>query len=302
VQQLCTTLAHGVPVTSSFLGLGAFSSLALDQQIGNPNLKSESATTWTAGAILKSPWRSPWLDGFRASVDWYSIKINRAITGLTSSTVYEQCFNAFGSNPGYDPNNSFCKLIHRDGIFGFPAGVDGIFTNIGAIRTSGIDAQVDWNAQLADLFGGAPGSVYLNFVLNYLNHYEIQGAAGSPFSDYAGSNGNGSTGSQFRWKTFTTLGYVVGPANVSLGWRHLPSLRNATPGALPNASHDEFSLAGQWNVWSKVTLRAGVDNLTDTGPVTVGRIPGVNNATGITDPGFYDTIGRRFYVGLKARF
>jgi outer membrane receptor protein involved in Fe transport len=302
VLALCTTLSHGVPITTNFVGLGAFSSLALDQQIGNANLKSESATTWTAGVVLKSPWRARLLDRLTASVDWYNIKISRAITGLTSATVYEQCFNAFGSNPSYDPNNAFCKLIHRDGIFGFPAGVDGIFTNIGAIRTRGIDAQVDWSAELADMGLGAPGSLYLNFVLNYLQEYSIQGAAGAPFVDYAGTNGNGTTGSQFRWKTFTTLGYSEGPVNVSLSWRHLPSLTNTTPGALPNSAYDEFDLAAFWKVWRDVTLRAGVDNLADATPPIVGRIPGVNNATGITDPGFYDTLGRRFYVGLKARF
>jgi outer membrane receptor protein involved in Fe transport len=302
VLALCTTLSHGVQITPNFIGLGAFSSLALDQQIGNPNLRSESATTWTAGTILKSPWSAALLQHLTASIDWYKIKISHAITGLTSSTVYEQCFNAFGGNPTYDPNNSFCQLIHRDGIFGFPAGVDGIFTNIGAIRTSGIDVQIDWNAQLADFGGSLPGSAYLNLVLNYLDSYEIQAAAGAPFADYAGTNGNGTTGSQFRWKTYTTLGYLVGPANVSISWRHLPSLRNTTPGALPNSAYNEFDLAAQWKVWKSVTLRGGVDNLGDAQPVVVGRIPGVNNATGITDPGFYDTLGRRFYVGLKARF
>jgi outer membrane receptor protein involved in Fe transport len=302
VLALCTALSHGVPITPTFLGLGAFSSLALDQQIGNPNLRSESATTWTAGTVLKSPWPSPLLSRLTASVDWYNIKINHAITGLTSSTVYEQCFNAFGSNPNYDPNNSYCKLIHRDGLFGFPAGVDGIYTNIGAIRTSGIDVQVDWSASLSDFSASAPGSVYLNLVLNYLSEYAIQEAPGAAFVDYAGTNGNGSTGSQFRWKMYTTLGYTVGPANASLSWRHLPSLKNTTPGALPNSAYDEFDLAGAWKLLGEVNLRAGVDNLFDAQPPIVGRIPGVNNATGITDAGNYDTIGRRFYVGLRARF
>jgi outer membrane receptor protein involved in Fe transport len=302
VLALCTALSHGVPIGPNFLGLGAFSSLALDQQIGNPNLKSESATTWTAGTVLKSPWRSALLDRLTASIDWYDIKINHAITGLSSSTVYEQCFNAFGGNPTYDPNNSYCKLIHRDGIFGFPAGVDGIYTNIGAIRTSGIDVQVDWAASLSDLKADAPGTVYLNLVFNYLSEYAIQEAAGAPFVNYAGTNGNGGTGAQFRWKMYTTLGYGVGPANVSLSWRHLPSLKNTTPGALPNNAYDEFDLAGNIKVRGDVVLRAGVDNLFDADPPIVGRIPGVNNATGFTDAGYYDTVGRRFYIGLKARF
>jgi iron complex outermembrane recepter protein len=303
VQALCSTLAGGVPIGDNFVGLGAFSSLALDQQIGNPNLESESATTWTIGTILRSPWQAAALSGLTATIDWYRIEINDAITGLNSATVYEQCFNGTGSsNPNYDANNEFCRLINRDNLFGFPAGVDGIYTNIGAIRTSGIDAQINWSADLADLGTSAPGKLLLNVALNYLNSYEIQTAAGAPFIDYADTTGNGTSGAQFKTKIYTTLGYSIGPVNTRLSWRHLPSLDSTVPGALPNESHNELDLSALWTVGDNLTVRAGVDNLTNEDPEIVGRIPGVNNAVGSTDPGFYDTLGRRFYVGMSAKF
>jgi iron complex outermembrane recepter protein len=50
------------------------------------------------------------------------------------------------------------------------------------------------------------------------------------------------------------------------------------------------------------TLRAGVENLTNAEPEIVGRIPGVNNAYGQTDPGYYDALGRRYFVGASAKF
>jgi outer membrane receptor protein involved in Fe transport len=46
----------------------------------------------------------------------------------------------------------------------------------------------------------------------------------------------------------------------------------------------------------------GVDNLLDKEPPVVGANPGVNNAKGSTSPGYYDVLGRRYYVGAKARF
>jgi outer membrane receptor protein involved in Fe transport len=303
VQALCSTLAGGVPIGDNFIGLGAFSSIALDQQIGNPNLESESAKTWTVGTILKSPWQSDLLSRLSATVDWYRIEIKDAITGLTSSSVYEQCFNGGGaSNPTYDANNAFCKLINRDNLFGFPAGVDGIFTNIGAIRTSGIDLQLDWAMSLGDFGLQAPGTLSVNVALNYLDSYEIQTAAGSPFVDYADTTGNGNTGAQFKTKTYTTVGYSLGPVSTRLSWRHLPSLNSTIPGAEPNGSHDELDLSALWVIGDALTLRAGVDNLTNAKPEIVGRIPGVNNAVGSTDPGFYDTLGRRYYMGMSAKF
>src|SRR5262249_27581756 len=151
VQALCSALSGGVPIGDTFQGLGAFSSIALDTQQGNPNVKSESATTWTGGFGFRAPWDGALVNKLTGTVDWYRIKVADAITGLTSFIVYEQCMNGTGTNPTYDPNNTYCKLIHRDNIFGFPAGVSGIYTNIGAIRSTGIDLQLNWSASLADM-------------------------------------------------------------------------------------------------------------------------------------------------------
>jgi outer membrane receptor protein involved in Fe transport len=302
VQALCSALSGGVPVGDNFIGLGQFSSVALDTQVGNPNLKSESATTWTAGAVLRSAWDAALLRRLTATLDWYRIQITDAITGLTSASVYEQCLNGDGTNPTYDPNNAFCRLIHRDNIFGFPAGVNGLFTNIGAIRTSGLDAQANWAAPLHDLHLPIPGQLSLDLSLNYLLSYEVESATGAPFLDYAGTTGNSVAGAQYRWKLFTTFGYAVGPLGTRLQWRHLPSLPNIVPGALPNASYNELDFYGTWSLGDKVTLRAGVENLADAQPPVVGRIPGVSNNYGTTDPTYYDVLGRRYFLGFTARF
>jgi len=302
VQALCSALAGGVPIGNNFIGLGQFTSIALDTQAGNPNLESESATTWTGGVVFRAPWDSPLINRLTATVDWYRVKVANAISGLTSSSVYEQCLNGTGTNPTYDPNNTFCKLINRDNIFGFPAGVDGIYTNIGAIQTSGVDLQLNWLANLNDLGIPAPGALSLDVAVNHLGSYEIQNSSGAPFIDYAGTTGNGTTGSQFRNKYYTTLGYAVGPVSARLSWRHLPELSSTVPAALPNGKHDELDLSGIWTVTDGVTVRAGVENLTDAEPEIVGRIPGVNNAYGQTDPGYYDVLGRRYYVGFSAKF
>jgi outer membrane receptor protein involved in Fe transport len=45
-----------------------------------------------------------------------------------------------------------------------------------------------------------------------------------------------------------------------------------------------------------------VDNVLDKDPPTVQSNPGVTTASNVTNPGFYDVLGRRWYVGVKATF
>jgi outer membrane receptor protein involved in Fe transport len=142
----------------------------------------------------------------------------------------------------------------------------------------------------------------LDLSLNHLLSYEIQNATGAPFIDYANTTGNSVALAQYRWKLFTTIGYAIGPLSTRLSWRHLPSLPNIVPGALPNAAYNELDLYGVWSLGDKLTLRAGVENLADAQPPVVGRIPGVSNNYGITDPTYYDVLGRRYFIGFTARF
>jgi outer membrane receptor protein involved in Fe transport len=51
-----------------------------------------------------------------------------------------------------------------------------------------------------------------------------------------------------------------------------------------------------------MTLRVGVDNLFDEQAEIVGANPGVNNNAVNTNPGFYDLLGRRAFVGFQMEF
>jgi outer membrane receptor protein involved in Fe transport len=142
--------------------------------------------------------------------------------------------------------------------------------------------------------------------------YDVQNFEGGPVLDYVGTIGSSLRtppyGAQFEWKLLTTVGYSVGPATVSLTWRHLPSVQHAAHVTNPAAttldtdSYDRLDLATRWSLNSVWEFRAGVDNLLDTEPNTVGIVPGVTTAAGITDSGSYDVIGRRFYGAVTARF
>jgi outer membrane receptor protein involved in Fe transport len=102
------------------------------------------------------------------------------------------------------------------------------------------------------------------------------------------------------------------------------------------AAYDVFDLSGFWTINDTLSLRFGVDNVFDKDPsvtaATLGRPydssksaaensaalaalctgkPGCvaptayslgSSGQGSTSGGFYDTLGRRYYLGLKARF
>ncbi|MBX5462536.1 MAG: TonB-dependent receptor [Steroidobacteraceae bacterium] len=100
--------------------------------------------------------------------------------------------------------------------------------------------------------------------------------------------------------------------------------------AIKAKRYDIFDLSGTWNATEHLSLRAGIDNLFDRMPVITGATAGYpsgtnlsavcdqaaealgckdptslsypNDGAGTTSAGFYDTLGRRYFLGFKATF
>jgi len=287
--------------------------LGRDLTQGNLDLSSESAKTWTAGVVLRSPFESDALKDINLAVDWYSINVDGAISTATTSYVYQECFNAFGTNPNYDPNNTFCQRIIRDGTNGNWLATKAQFVNLSKVNTSGIDSTFDYRIRTPFLFGRT-GALSLNVNASWLLSYDVQVASSLPSFSYKDSIAS-QYGALYKFKMMTNIGYAVGSASVNLSWRHLPRIRhnslvtNPASTTLPTSSYELFGLTGRWSVNDTISLRAGVDNLMDRKPNLVGAnwIPtasgsGVTSAVGTTDTSNYDIIGRRYYVGFNAKF
>jgi iron complex outermembrane receptor protein len=318
-RNLCTAIM-GAPAAAVFYDPAAtvpptfFPFVTVTNQ-GNLNLKSEEADTYTAGFVFRPAFDSPLLSRFTASLDWYSIEIQDAIAALTFDAIYGQCINP-ANNPSLTPTgNPFCSLISRDPGTGTPAVTLGSFQNVGTFETSGIDLNIDWSADFADMgLASVPGALSVNLATTYLDKYETQDVAGAPVLDFAGTVGpvgaSGNNAAQFRYKTFTTLGYSVGGVSANLRWRHLPSARAASFPANPvtpfeGPSHyDIVDLSANWEISQTYQVRFGVENVFDTDPeITNARVDATpNSGQGITLPGYYDVLGRRYFVGFKARF
>jgi outer membrane receptor protein involved in Fe transport len=272
---------------------------------GNPNLKNEEAKTYTLGFVWKSPFGDKGLlQRSSLSVDWYQIKIKDAIALGSSWAVYANCFNQDGvSNPSYTYIDS-CKLIARDQD-GYRATVITPYQNLGGMETAGVDVSFDWGW---DALGG---SMHLNSVVNILDYFRDQADAKSAKIDRTGtaSGLNGAIGGgNYDYRIFTTLSYMRGDWSVGLRNTYLPAIHDAAYATNPATtiqdagSYTNFSAFGSYAYNKHVSLRGGIDNLFDKDPEIVGYNPGVTNAKGVTSPGFYDPIGRRYYLAVEVNF
>ncbi|WP_404710666.1 TonB-dependent receptor domain-containing protein [Sphingomonas sp. MMS24-J13] len=283
--------------------------------VGNPNLKPEDARTFTVGAVISSPFDTPLARRLRLSLDFYSISVKNAIGLQSGQTLQQLCLDkAF--NPTFDPNTFYCNNFQR-GTGGGIGAVQLAYTNTGAFKTKGLDAQVDWNIPLKETVG-LPGNLGFNTVMNYLFTFKsspfysgVPTASQTPFKEYAGTfaapDSGLSANGQYRWKLFTTLSYSLEGARIGLQWQHLPSIASGTTNTGYKA-YDVFQLSGSYALTSTFTVRAGVDNLFDKAPVsgnfnTVAVAPALPGGTGAgINTANYDAIGRRFYFGVNAKF
>lgn len=271
---------------------------------GNPDLSEETADSWTAGVVWTSRFDHPLLRRLSVSLDWYRIEVADVIGTLSVPTIVGACFNADGSNPGYDPNNFYCQQFSRLGS-GTITGVRITQVNLAGINTEGLDFQVDWGFALGDV--GLPegaGSLAFNFVYSRLESFERQTRPGADFVDYAGSIGGDLSGAALpdqKWVLSST--WSSGPTKVVFRWRHIDGMTDArsipvfSPTALNAPDYDIFDAMASWTFDDRVTLRAGVNNIADEDPPYFTSYSNSN-----TDPSTYDVLGRRFFVGLNAKF
>ena len=283
---------------------------------GNPNLTPEKADTWTAGVVISSPFDAPMLSRLRLAVDYYNISVEDAIGQQSVAIALRSCFDP-GLNPlvTSDPvaaaQTAACRAITRDTQTGGLGNVNLTYANNGRFQLEGIDAQLDWGADIG------PGTLNLNSQFTYLLHFYSAELPTDPVVDYAGTSGptaNGLNGGNYRWRVFSTANYVVGPLMLGLQWQHLPAIEDATEALFPTdtvgaPAYDIFHLNGSYRLTDNLNIRFGVDNLFDKAPPLTNYNPANNNpgVTGQLRGGglgglFYDDIGRRFYLGANLKF
>ena len=108
---------------------------------GNPDLKAETARTWTAGVVL----RPSFVPRLQIAVDWYDIRLKNAINTASASDIAALCVD----QPTTD--NPFCATIQRQAGTGYISSYVVQPENVAAFRTSGLELNASYQIETGKL-------------------------------------------------------------------------------------------------------------------------------------------------------
>jgi len=259
---------------------------------GNPDLKPETAKTYTVGAVLQP------VAQLRATLDYWNIRIAEVIGTIPPTLALTQCLSV----------GQFCDLIHRDPNFGTLWLNGGFITstniNLGRLKTDGLDVTADWTLPL-DKYG----RLSIGFIGTWLDHLISEPVPGLGSYDCAGLYGS-TCGLAPRWRS-RLQSIWSSPWSWDFGatWRYFSSVAidqsSSNPllaGAFdPKIGHlgtrSYLDLVAQWRITENLIVRGGVNNVFDRDPpiTTTG-----NN--GNTYPQTYDALGRFLFLNVTAKF
>jgi len=271
---------------------------------GNINLKPEVAQTWTAGAVFTPSF----IPGLTLSLDYYQITLKNAITTINGSTagVQQVCEASNGTSP-------LCSLFVRPlpfsdrSLANYPTAVLSQTLNAALNKTSGVDLEVDYGFDLADVVEGAPGSVMLRTFADYQPQNSYSSFPGAPFTQPPVPKG--------RFTNIIT--YKLGSWSFDVTDRYYtPFQRSTQPGVLFYADpigkalnyidlniEKEFDIDGNtvdWFFHIKNLINTPPPIEPDNSTVPGGSPYGGHLSTG-GGIGGVDNVGRYFTIGVRAR-
>ncbi len=272
--------------------------------LSNPNLDPEKADTLTAGVIFQPTWS--FLNGFRASIDYYDIKIDGVIAAVSAVDVLNRYY--------IQNNQEYAQYITFDNsAIGF-ARVDSPLLNLNKQKTNGVDIELAYRAQ-EGMFG-VPGRFSANALGTWLDDLETFDVAGVSLGDLAGAIP--------EWRGTVNLNYDLNRFSANLQARlnskmtYLitrvgPNDPNYNP-VNANSINDNifpsiayYSLALRYTVLQddnhKLDVYGIIDNLFDKDPP--GGSWAVLSGLGTGGSGGfnpYDGVGRYFKMGVRFQY
>ena len=226
-----------------------------NNQVGNKDLKSEKANTYTAGVVLRSPFQHPLANRIQVTADWYQIRIKDAILLYSADYAAYRCYGAVqvtnATEAAAQAASAGCQNVPRNQAFGGPLSTLLSFDNQAWVKTSGIDFNINWSADLADMgLASVPGALNLGVNGSWLRSYKTKTSPASydPVVEWKGTLGpalNSFNGGSYDYRLFTNLGWSVPSFGLNLRWRHLPEVEPASKATLrANIANNKAVAAG----------------------------------------------------------
>ncbi|GMN03271.1 TonB-dependent receptor domain-containing protein [Erythrobacter sp. MTPC3] len=322
---LATCIANGVPAAN--IGIETSPTVNRNEVVqpdaqiatslgGNPNLFEETSDSYTVGVVLQPSF----IPGLTLTADYFNITIEDAIVTLPFQTSLDNCFNV-----AQDLSSLSCQPFigtrDQQGAFGrdvLPTQGD---ANIGELKTSGIDLEVNYRTDVGfSLMGEGDAALDLNFLGTWTDVNDTFSDPNDPsiVDRCAGRFGLTCGDPQASFKWFTRASYIDGPMTFSTRWRHLSATDDDTidgDRVERISAYDLIDLTLSFDASENFTITAGVNNLFDTLPDTPIFENGVvvndtnsilvgddNSQQANTFPSTFDVLGRDFFVSAQFRF
>jgi iron complex outermembrane receptor protein len=294
-------------VAAAIAANGVFQYSLFDQQAiagfngSNPNLQPERAKTATLGLVFQPRW----LNGFSATVDYYDIRVEGAISAVDRADSINQCL--------LSGNSVFCNNVIRSSASGKITTVNALLTNVGGIKTAGIETAIRYLWDLNSTPVG--GKLNLSLSENHLRQLEQVNFPGAPPTDNLGELFDGSSatrlGAGFEDRAILAADYMRGPWEFSWTATYFSSIQDTLAAYgivstiynhVPAYVYHDAQIRYKWGDKRGVDFYAGARNVFNKQPPVLpsGMASEITGTETAADT--YDVLGRFLYAGFTAKF
>lgn len=297
---ILTCEATGVPVGQT--GLFEQQNSQIEGLFGGfAGLTEETGDTFTFGVIVQP------LDNLDITIDYFDIEIEDAISVLGGSLdgALDICHNVL-----QDPNSVYCQAITRAGA-GSVRIVELINANIGALKTSGFDVNINYRQDFDFGFFGEGSDLSILLRSTFLDDAIIAPDPISPREvQCAGAFSGEGLCSTARSDVAinTRITWNTGPLGLSLAWRYLSAVDDeiivndgVAPSTVAVPSVDSINyvdLTATYQINDLFAVAFGAKNIFDELPTHLGDTQEQAN----TFPEVYDVIGTRIFLSASYKW
>ncbi len=245
---------------------------------GNPDLRPETADTFTAGLVL-----SP-ISRLNLTLDYYDIRIKDVITTIAAQDLVTRCYNG---------NQAMCARVERNAA-GTIVRTVSTFLNLAEYQTDGIDAELSYVLPVRGI-SSAPGNVTFRVLGTWVNNLKTDDGVSK--IDYVKSQGYSFGLGVPEWRVNTSIGYQDETFGAMLRARYLSagnynSTVNLVNNRIPAYTYFDLQLSTRVPVshGPQMEFYLNASNLFDKDPPV----------SALYSP-YYDVVGRYITVGARVR-
>ncbi len=255
----------------------------------NASLKPENADTYTGGIVFQNP-------DLQVSLDYFNTSIDNAITYLSPQQVVDGCSQG---------NSGLCANILRNSS-GLPTTVFVGEFNVQSVKLSGMDFDLSYVLPTSGLFPAFPGKLTLKSNASYLFHNLQASVDAAPVENAGNNNPSMYANVSLIWSNHNVAVSLTGQYIGSecficaLPAGEQPQFAGSPRGSAVGYLHGGFEYTMLDSQSVRVQLFGNVNNLLNRAPPVI-PYPTNGYWTQQTDFGQYDTIGRRFLLGVRAK-